>query len=116
MSTAPPSPASPSRPDHWIGGERVSSAETFADISPIDESHLADIARGGADEANRAVEAAREAFPAWAALGPEGRGEHLFRIAELIEEREEELAQVQTLDNGSLLEASRLRLMKRAAN
>ncbi len=103
-------------PDHWIGGERVSSAETFPDISPIDESHLADIARGGADEANRAVEAARAAFPAWAALGPEGRGEHLFRIAELIEEREEELAQVQTLDNGSLLEASRLRLMKRAAN
>jgi acyl-CoA reductase-like NAD-dependent aldehyde dehydrogenase len=103
-------------PDHWIGGERVSSAETFPDISPIDESHLADIARGGEAEANRAVEAARAAFPAWAALGPEGRGEYLFRIAELIEEREEELAQVQTLDNGSLLEASRLRLMKRAAN
>ena len=36
-------------PDHWIGGERVSSAETFADISPIDEAHLADIARGGAE-------------------------------------------------------------------
>ena len=40
-------------PDHLIGGERVSSAETFADISPIDERTLADIARGGAAEANR---------------------------------------------------------------
>ena len=102
-------------PDHFIGGERVSSTETFADLSPIDESHLADIARGRQAEVERAVEAAGDAFPAWAALGPEGRAEHLFRIADLIEERQETLAQVETLDNGSLLEASRLRLMKRAA-
>jgi acyl-CoA reductase-like NAD-dependent aldehyde dehydrogenase len=102
-------------PDHYIGGRRVSSSETFPDISPIDESHLADVARGGPAEIDAAVEAARAAFPEWAGLGPEGRGEHLFRIADLIEEREETLAQVETLDNGSLLEASRLRLMKRAA-
>jgi acyl-CoA reductase-like NAD-dependent aldehyde dehydrogenase len=102
-------------PDHWIGGERIGSSETFADISPIDESHLADIARGGKAEAAGAIAAANAAFPAWAALGPEGRAEYLFRIADLIEEREEALAQVETLDNGSLLEASRLRLMKRAA-
>jgi betaine-aldehyde dehydrogenase/5-carboxymethyl-2-hydroxymuconic-semialdehyde dehydrogenase len=102
-------------PEHWIGGERIRSRDTFPDISPIDESHLADIARGGADEADAAVQAARVAFPAWAALGAEGRGDYLFRIADLIEEREETLAQVETLDNGSLLEASRLRLMKRAA-
>jgi acyl-CoA reductase-like NAD-dependent aldehyde dehydrogenase len=102
-------------PDHYIGGERVGSAETFENISPIDESHLADVARGGRDEVDAAVRAARDAFPGWADLGPEGRGEYLFRIAELIEDRTETLAQVETLDNGSLLEASRLRLMRRAA-
>jgi len=102
-------------PDHFIGGERVASAERFADVSPIDESRLADIARGGQEEADAAVEAAREAFPAWAALGPEGRAGHLSRVADLIEERQEALAEVETLDNGSLLEASRMRLMKRAA-
>jgi acyl-CoA reductase-like NAD-dependent aldehyde dehydrogenase len=102
-------------PDHYIGGHRVTSADTFADVSPIDESHLADVARAGGEEVDAAVAAARAAFPGWAALGPEGRGEHLFRIAALIEERQETLAQVETLDNGSLLEASRLRLMKRAA-
>jgi aminomuconate-semialdehyde/2-hydroxymuconate-6-semialdehyde dehydrogenase len=102
-------------PDHFIGGERVPSRETFMDISPIDESELAQIARGGAAEADAAVAAANEAFPAWAALGPEGRAEYLFRIADLIEGRQEMLAQVETLDNGSLFEASRLRLMKRAA-
>ena len=69
----------------------------------------------GRPRPTRAVRAAHDAFPAWAALGPEGRAEHLFRIADLIEERQETLAQVETLDNGSLLEASRLRLMKRAA-
>jgi acyl-CoA reductase-like NAD-dependent aldehyde dehydrogenase len=102
-------------PEHFIGGRRVASERTFPDVSPIDESHLADIARAGPAEVDAAVEAAREAFPAWAALGPEGRAEHLFRIADLIEKRQETLAQVETLDNGSLLEASRLRLMKRAA-
>ena len=79
-------------PDHFIGGERVGSAETFADLSPIDESPLADIARGGRAEVEAAVEAARQAFPAWAALGPEGRAEHLFRLADLIEENVETLA------------------------
>ena len=102
-------------PAHFIGGRRVVSERTFRDLSPIDESPLADVARGDAETVAAAVEAAREAFPTWAALGPEGRAEHLFRIADLIEEREETLAQVETLDNGSLLEASRLRLMKRAA-
>ena len=102
-------------PEHYIDGRRVPSADTFPDVSPIDESHLADVARGGEDEVDAAVTAARQAFPAWAALGPEGRGDYLFRIADLIEERQETLAQVETLDNGSLLEASRLRLMKRAA-
>jgi acyl-CoA reductase-like NAD-dependent aldehyde dehydrogenase len=102
-------------PLHFIGGERVSSADVFEDISPIDESVLAEIARGRDAEADAAVRAAHDAFPAWAALGPEGRAEHLFRIADLIEERQETLARVETLDNGSLLEASRLRLMKRAA-
>jgi acyl-CoA reductase-like NAD-dependent aldehyde dehydrogenase len=102
-------------PEHFIGGERVPSPDTFADISPIDESELAQIARGGAAEADAAVEAARAAFPGWAALGPHGRAEYLFRIADLIEGRQEMLAQVETLDNGSLFEASRLRLMKRAA-
>jgi acyl-CoA reductase-like NAD-dependent aldehyde dehydrogenase len=102
-------------PEHFIGGERVGSMETFVDLSPIDESPLADVARGGPVEVESAVEVAREAFPAWAALGPQGRAEHLFRLADLIEDNVETLAAVETLDNGSLLEASRLRVMKRGA-
>jgi acyl-CoA reductase-like NAD-dependent aldehyde dehydrogenase len=102
-------------PLHYIGGERVASSQTFTDISPIDESPLAEVARGGATEIDTAVRAARDAFPGWAALGPEGRAEHLFRLADLIEANVERLAALETVDNGSLLEASRLRVMKRAA-
>ncbi len=102
-------------PDHYIGGKRVGSSTSFEDLSPIDLSHLADVSRGGEEEVNAAVRAAREAFPDWAALRPEGRGELLFRLADLVEERVDQLAHVETSDNGSLLEASRLRVMKRGA-
>lgn len=102
-------------PEHCIGGERVGSADTFADLSPIDESRLAEVARGGPHEVDAAVTAAREAFPAWAALGSDGRAEHLFRLADVIDANVETVARVETEDNGSLLEASRLRVMKRGA-
>jgi 5-carboxymethyl-2-hydroxymuconic-semialdehyde dehydrogenase len=63
-----------------------------------------------------AVEAAGDAFPAWAALGPGGRGPILRRLADLVERDVETLAEVETTNNGSLLEAGRLRVMKRAAH
>jgi betaine-aldehyde dehydrogenase/5-carboxymethyl-2-hydroxymuconic-semialdehyde dehydrogenase len=100
--------------DHYIDGRRVASSRRFADISPIDETTIADVAAGGPEEVDAAVAAARRAFPAWAALGPLGRGVYLRRLAELIEQNVERLAIVETSDNGSLLEASRLRVMKRA--
>ncbi|HET8840171.1 MAG TPA: aldehyde dehydrogenase [Ktedonobacteraceae bacterium] len=102
--------------DHFIGGERVASSRTFADISPLDEGELGQIAAGGEEEVEMAVAAARRAFPAWAALGPQARGVYLRRFAEIIEAHVEDLAAVETTDNGSLLEASRLRVMKRSAS
>ena len=54
---------------HFIGGQRVQSAERFSVHSPIDGSYLAEVASGGPEEVNDAVAAARSAFPAWAALG-----------------------------------------------
>ena len=52
-------------PRHWIGGERVSSADTFDDLSPIDGTVLGQVARGQAAEVDAAVTAAQAAFPAW---------------------------------------------------
>jgi 5-carboxymethyl-2-hydroxymuconic-semialdehyde dehydrogenase len=100
---------------HWIGGRRVASAETFDDVSPIDGRLLGQIARGGRAEADAAVAAARAAFPAWSRMSPEERGEILFMLADSIEEHVEELAQIETLDNGSLLRSHRRGVMPRVA-
>jgi aminomuconate-semialdehyde/2-hydroxymuconate-6-semialdehyde dehydrogenase len=100
---------------HWIGGRRVPSAGTFADISPIDESVIANVAAGGADEVDAAVSAAREAFPAWSALPVAERSAVLRRVADGVEARVEELAKVETRDNGSLIRSHRRGVMPRVA-
>ncbi len=98
---------------HWIGGQRVSSPETFATVSPIDGTELAQVARGGKTEADAAVAAARAAFPAWAALSPQERGAILHRVADNVESHIEELSQLETADNGSLLRSHRRGVMPR---
>ncbi len=101
--------------DHFIADRRVASSRTLAVASPIDGTPLGEIAAGDASAAAAAVAAAARAFPAWAALGPAGRGPILRRLAALIERDVDPLAQVETTNNGSLLEAGRLRVMARAA-
>ena len=98
---------------HWIGGKRVASASTFASVSPIDGSEIAQVHRGGAEEANAAVAAAKAAFPAWSRLSPAERGPIIHRVADNVEAHIEELAQLETLDNGSLLRSHRRGVMPR---
>ena len=101
--------------DHWIDGRRVSSSERFENLSPVDGSHLANVASGGKPEVDQAVDAARRAFPAWAALGPEGRLPYLKRFADGIRARAKDLAAVETMDNGSLMAGNLHRVVPRAA-
>lgn len=101
---------------HFIDGVRVASPETYRNTSPIDGSFLGDISRGGADEIDAAVRAARAAFPAWAALGAHGRGAILHRIADFVEERIADLAAIETLDNGGLLRSNLRGVMPRVAH
>jgi 5-carboxymethyl-2-hydroxymuconic-semialdehyde dehydrogenase len=102
--------------DHWIGGRRVGSASTFTDVSPIDEASLGEMARGGAPEADAAVAAAAEAFEAWRATTPADRAAVLHRIADGVESRLEELAVVETTDNGALLRSHRRGVMPRVVH
>jgi betaine-aldehyde dehydrogenase/5-carboxymethyl-2-hydroxymuconic-semialdehyde dehydrogenase len=101
--------------DHWIGGERVASAERFEVITPIDGSVIAHVAAGGAREADLAVHAAHAAAPGWAALGATGRAQLLHRLADLIAANVEKLAAVECADMAMLLESLRLRVIHRAA-
>ena len=100
---------------HWIGGRRVDSSDRFQSISPIDESVIAEVANAGAAEVDQAVTAASEAFKAWSKTSREERARLLHRVADIVEQRVEQLAVVETRDNGSLLRSHRRGVMPRVA-
>ncbi|HLJ03263.1 MAG TPA: aldehyde dehydrogenase family protein [Solirubrobacteraceae bacterium] len=91
----------------FIGGEFVPSERYVPTINPATEEPIAEIAWAGPQDVQRAIEAAREAQPRWAALPERERAKYLFRIARLIQERSRELAVVETMDGGKPLRESR---------
>jgi 5-carboxymethyl-2-hydroxymuconic-semialdehyde dehydrogenase len=101
---------------HWIGGRRVGSAATFTDFSPIDEAPIAEVARGGTAEVADAVRAAKAAFTGWAARAPGERAAALRAVAAGVRARIEDLAQIETRDNGTLLRSHRRSVMPRVAH
>ena len=78
------------------------SGNTFATINPATEEKIADVAEGTAEDVDIAVRAARRAFEDsdWSRMDARDRGRLLNRLADLIEENAEELAALETLDNG----------------
>ncbi|MEO3975672.1 aldehyde dehydrogenase family protein [Streptomyces sp. CAU 1734] len=101
---------------HWIGGRRVASPGTFTTTSPVTRTALAEMSRGTALEAEAAVAAARAAFPGWAATGRAERARILHAVADGVEQRLEDLAAVETHDNGALLRSHRRGVMPRVAH
>ena len=78
----------------------AASGETFETISPVDLKPLAKVARGSAEDIDRAAKAAKAAFPEWAAMDGEVRKKLLHRIADAIVARAEEIALVECMDTG----------------
>jgi len=96
---------------HFIGGEWVESASgrTFETRNPATGELLAQVAAGDASDVDRAVETAWQAFrTSWSRTDANARGKILYQIAEVIRNNSEELAQIETLDNGKPLMESRL--------
>ncbi|MCK8433234.1 aldehyde dehydrogenase [Streptomyces sp. D2-8] len=87
---------------HVDGAEEAGGGATFPVVSPRDGRVLADVADGGAAEVGAAVAAARRAFDTgpWPRLAPAERGRALLRLADLLEERREELALTVSLEMG----------------
>lgn len=103
-------------PDHFIGGKRVASEETFEVRSPLDwDWKLADVARGDALTADQAVTAAVQAFPGWSELTPDQRANHLNRLADAIDDNIDDLAAVECVDMAMLLESLQARVIHRGA-
>jgi acyl-CoA reductase-like NAD-dependent aldehyde dehydrogenase len=87
-----------------IGGEQAEAADgrTFVSIDPATGNEIAEIAHGGAEDVDRAVKAAREAFASgpWGSMPAAGRERLMHALADALEARAEEFAQIESLDNG----------------
>ena len=90
--------------DLLIGGERMGAADgrTFESLDPATGEPIAVVAHAGAEDVDRAVRAARTAFEdgPWASMSAADRGALIERLAQLVEEHGEELAELESLDNG----------------
>ncbi|MCL4683736.1 aldehyde dehydrogenase family protein [Myxococcota bacterium] len=97
--------------DLLIGGRWLPAAggERFAVENPAQEHTISHVARGGAEDVERAVAAARRALeaPAWRRMNPSQRGQLLWRLADAIEAHADEFAQLESLDNGKPLSVAR---------
>ena len=92
------------RTEAFIGGRFVPAADgrTFATVSPRDGGEIAQVARGGAEDVDRSVGAARRSFERgeWAYADPAQRGRVLVRLAELMTQHLDELARLEATDTG----------------
>lgn len=85
------------------------SGKTFQTINPATEEVIAEVAEGDAADIDLAVKAARNAFESgpWSKMDARDRGRLIYRLADLIEANLEELAALESLDNGKPIRDSR---------
>ena len=93
-----------------IGAERLEAADgrTFETIDPATGEAIAGVPWAGAEDVDRAVKAARAAFDGWATALPSVRGRALERLADLVEDEADALAELESLDNGKPVKLARL--------
>jgi len=94
---------------NFIGGEWVDAADggTMEVLNPATGEAIAEVPRGTAKDVDRAVEAAKRAWPEWFETTPGERAEVLLKLADLIDEHTEELAQLESTNVGKPLPAAR---------
>src|SRR5262245_37861687 len=90
----------PTRIDHWIAGRREpgTSDRTGPVYNPSTGRQTGVVHFATVEEIDRAVGAARDAFPAWRALSLAKRAELMFAVRELVHDRREDIARILTLE------------------
>src|SRR5437764_15197789 len=93
----------------FIAGEwtTAETGETFEAESPATGETIGLVQKGGREDAQRAIDAANAAAPAWARLSAFDRAAHLHRVADEVERRRDALVRSLTLDQGKPLAESR---------
>lgn len=86
----------------WIGGKWIAAQDnkTYETVSPATGELLANCAEASKQDVDAAVKAAWKAFPAWKKTSPAQRSNILLKIADLIDANKENLAMVESMDNG----------------
>src|SRR6266404_5026926 len=94
-----------------IDGQWVDGAKKFDTVNPATGEILTQIAEGSSADVDRAVDAARRALEdrsgPWRKMSARDRGRHIWKLADLIEQNIDELAELETLDNGKPIFESR---------
>jgi aldehyde dehydrogenase (NAD+) len=93
----------------FIGGKHLPSHSGLysTDLNPATEDPIAEIAQGGPEDVDLAVRAARAALSVWGGLRASERGQILQRAANLLEQHQDELIRLESLDAGKPLAAVR---------
>jgi malonate-semialdehyde dehydrogenase (acetylating) / methylmalonate-semialdehyde dehydrogenase len=93
------------RISHWIGGKLVAgeSGRSGPVYNPARGEQTGEVDFANPQEVDRAVQAAKEAFPSWRAVSLSRRQELMFRIRQLVRDRHEEVAKILTAEHGKVL-------------
>ncbi len=95
--------------ENFVGGEWVGAVEggTMEVLNPATGETIAEVPRGTQADVDRAVEAAKKALPEWLETTPAERAEILLKLADLVDENAEELAQLESVNTGKPIAVSR---------
>lgn len=94
---------------NYIAGNWVEAktGETMRSINPATEELVSDVVKSGTDDVDAAVQAAKEAYEDWRLTPAPRRGEILFRVGQLLQERKEQIAQLMTNEMGKVIAEAR---------
>lgn len=100
---------------HFINGEEIISQTTFEVLNPYTGEVYALASRGNADDANKAVSAARAGFEKWSSLPPADRERTMLKAADLLEANVDRLADIIIDESGSVVTKARGEVMYSAS-
>jgi aldehyde dehydrogenase (NAD+) len=92
---------------HFINGRFTKPSATFEVMNPATGKRLADVSEGSRKDVDAAVKAARQALPAWQALGGYGRARYLYALARIVQRNSRLLAVLESMDNGKSIRETR---------
>ena len=101
---------------HLIDGKAIDSPTRLESINPSNQEVIAEFAAGGQTEIDAAVQAAKQAFPKWAATPPAQRAKLMRKLGELIAKNIDEISAIETQDTGQVISQTRRQLIPRAGD